>query len=51
MRKSMQRKGGKKRDIVGKGAAVVLIAFVVIAAALAHVVTWVLIRPKKLNQP
>jgi flagellin FlaB len=38
MRKRMQRRGGKNRGIVGIEAAIVLIAFVVIAAALAYVV-------------
>ncbi len=38
MGKRMQRKGGKNRGIVGIEAAIVLIAFVVIAAALAYVV-------------
>ena len=38
MGKRMQRKGWKKRGIVGIEAAIVLIAFVVIAAALAYVV-------------
>jgi flagellin FlaB len=38
MGKRMQRRGGNKRGIVGIEAAIVLIAFVVIAAALAYVV-------------
>ncbi|HVP16304.1 MAG TPA: archaellin/type IV pilin N-terminal domain-containing protein [candidate division Zixibacteria bacterium] len=38
MGKRMQRRGGKNRGIVGIEAAIVLIAFVVIAAALAYVV-------------
>jgi flagellin FlaB len=38
MRKRMQRRGRKNRGIVGIEAAIVLIAFVVIAAALAYVV-------------